>query len=74
MSIAIIFELERDIGNYELILNIIKDLYMESRQNEFQEPTLRHLFGTVSYIHNRIETKQCELKMLKDVHTALRSP
>lgn len=64
MSFANFAELERDIGNHKIILNILKELYMDSRQNNLQEPTVRQLFDMISYIHDQIKKKQCELKML----------
>ena len=72
MTSLSIADIERDIGNHELILNIIQDLYMESRQKDFREPTVRQVFEVISYIHTRIETKQCELKLLKNAQATQR--
>ena len=66
MTSLSIADIERDIGNHELILNIIQEFYMESRQKQFREPTVKQIFKMVSYIHARIEKKQCELKILKN--------
>ena len=65
-------DIERDIGNHEKILNLIQELYIESRQKDFQEPTVKQIFEMISFIHARIETKQSELKMLKNKKAARR--
>jgi hypothetical protein len=53
---------------------MIKALYMESRQTEFREPTVRQIFDTIAYIHAQMETKAHALKRLKNVKTSLRLP
>ncbi len=72
MSSLSITDIERDIENHELILNIIQELYIESRQKDHLKPTVRQIFQMISYIHARIETKQCEIKVLKNVPTTQR--
>ena len=74
MSASRIAAIERDIGNHELILNMIKELYMDSRQTGFREPTVSQIFHTIAYIHAQIETKAHALKRLKNVKTSPRLP
>ena len=65
-----IAELEREIQHHEAILSLIKELYMETREDNKQTPTVKQIFDTISYVHDRMAKMRYELKKLKDDEAA----